>query len=150
MKQAKNSIIEKEEFLVKIDQLKQVYDSRKEAIKKASYLLPIEKDIPGLIVQFEALASENGLILESINFIEKTKKRASTGGGEAAVMPGQIYKTLNVSVELYGSYASFRSFLEAIEYNVRIMDISSINFSSEKSEESSAFNFNVELEVYYQ
>lgn len=150
VKYAKNSIIEKEELLVKIDQLKQVYDSRKGAISKAFYLLPIEKGTSSLIVQFEALVSENGLILKSINFTEKIKKRTPTGGDEVAVVPGQIYKTLKVSVELYGSYASFKSFLEALEYNVRIMDINSISFSSEKDEESSVFNFNVELEVYYQ
>jgi len=139
VKQAKDYIKEKEELLIKVEQLKQVYDSRKEAIKKAFYLLPVEKDASSLIVQFEAMASENGLILESIDFTEKVEKGAAT------------YKTLKVSLELYGSYAAFKSFLGAIEYNVRIMDISSIEFSSEEVEEGgSGFSFKVELEAYYQ
>lgn len=139
VKQAKDYIKEKEELLIKVEQLKQVYDSRKEALKKAFYLLPVEKDTSSLIVQFEAMASENGLILENIGFTEKIGRGATT------------YKTLKTSLELYGSYTAFKSFLGAIEYNVRIMDISSIEFSFEETEEgSSGFSFNVELEVYYQ
>lgn len=139
VKQAKDFIKEKEELLIKVEQLKQVYDSRKEAIKKTSYLLPVEKDTSGLIVQFEAMASESGLILGGISFTEKVEK------GVAA------YKTLKVSLELYGSYMAFKSFLGAVEYNVRIMDINSIEFSPEETEEGgSGFSFKVELEVYYQ
>ncbi len=139
VKQARNFIKEKEELLIKVEQLRQVYDSRKEAINKTFYLLPVEKDTPGLIVQLEAMASENGLILEGISFTEKVEKGVAT------------YKTLKVSLELYGSYMAFKSFLEAIEYNVRIMDITSIEFSPEEAEEGgSGFSFKVELEVYYQ
>jgi len=107
--------------------------------------LPPEKDIPGLIVQFEALASENGLILESLNFIERTIKK--TGEAEEEK---KDYKSLAVFLSLTGNYKSFENFLKALELNVRLMDIKSIEFSSEKIEEEGIFNFNVDLEVYCQ
>lgn len=159
---------EKQELLAKVNQLKGVYESRQDEIKRAYYVLPQEKDVPNLIVQFEALASENGLILEGINFIKKTVKptvveaeEPGLGGTTPTQIPGaeprKNYETLEISLSLNGSYQSFRSFLEAIELNVRLMVIKSIDFTSEAKKEKTeteaggeGFTFNINLEVYYQ
>jgi len=154
IKKNQNSLKEKEELVLKVNELKEIYDSRKSAINKVYYVLPVKKDVPGLIVQFEALASENGLILENINFVEKEIKKSTaikTGQGTSSIEPKQIRKSLIVSLELGGSYQSFKNFLKALELNVRIMDIKSIDFSLEENEEKGwDFTFNPEIEVYYQ
>lgn len=149
---------EREEFIVKVAQLKDVYESRKSEIKKAYYSLPFEKDIPNLIVQFEALASENGLILENLNFFEEKPKKTSAvewteGGAEPLpeIEPRKTYKVLKVVLGATGSYQSLRGFLGALEYNVRLMDVKIIEFSSEEKEfEQGLFTFDIQLEVYYQ
>jgi len=154
IKKYQNSLKEKEELVLKVNELKEIYDSRRSAINKVYYVLPVKKDVPGLIVQFEALASENGLILESINFSEKEIKKSAaikTGQGTSATESKQTYKSLIISSEVGGSYQSFKTFLKALEFNVRIMDIKSIDFSLEENEEKSwDFTFNLEIEVYYQ
>lgn len=151
VKRHKELLKEKEELLIKVDQLKQVYNSRKDEIDKVYYTLPSGKDIPNLIVQFEALVSENGLILEKLNFLED-KVIAKAGLDEDEIdetRAPEEYKSLGVSLSVSGTYESFKSFLEALELNVRLMDIKSINFSSQK-EEGSIFTFNIELKTYYQ
>jgi Tfp pilus assembly protein PilO len=146
IKNYQNFLKEKEELLVKVNQLKQSYESRKDEIDKIYYVLPFEKDISNLIVQFEALASENGLVLESINFKESAATTTATG---EKIVKG--YKTLDVSLKAGGNYQSFVAFLGALEFNIRLMDIKSIDFSAAQAgEDSSLFIFDISLEVYYQ
>ena len=156
---------EKEELLIKVSQLKQIYESREEEINKVYYVLPSLADIPNLIVQFEALASENGLILENLGF-GKTEAAKKTGGvswstgaeGEDTIDRVQEgYQSLRMSLVLIGSYQSFKSFLKAIEHNIRLMDIRSISFSSAAEQEGEeegtvgipTYTFSVDLDVYY-
>jgi len=150
LKDDTNSLKETEEVFAKANQLKQVYEARKDEINKVYYILPSGSDIPNLIVQLEALASENGLILDKMNFIKKTlikkiatEETATTPESE----PQKEYKTLGVTLSLVGNYNSFKSFLEALELNMRLMDIKSITFSGQK--EAVGFTFNIELEAYY-
>ncbi len=149
---------ERQELLIKVNQLKGIYESHKNDIDKIYSVLPLKKGIPDLIVQFEALAAENGLILEKINFTEKPVQKSTNtgaGGGEnpQASQESQIdYKTLVVPLSLSGSYESFENFLKALELNVRLADIKSIDFSFSQGTlaGSSILNFKINLEVYYQ
>ena len=134
------SIVEKKEVLAKVEQLKEAFNNREDAIKKVSYIFPEEKDSAGLIVQFEALASENGLILERIDFGRVTKDQKDL-----------TVKSLDLTLNLKGSYPAFKSFLEALELNVRMMDIQTINFTAGKEDAGiTLFEFNIKLKVYYQ
>ena len=154
---------EKKGLLIKVGQLKEIYESREEEINKVYYVLPSSTDIPNLIVQFEALASENGLILGNLSFsqVKTAKKTGKVTWGEGAeeTVADEIealgtYQSLEISLSLTGSYQSFKSFLKAMEYNIRLMDIKSISFSSaaKKGEEAgiSTHTFAVSLEVYSQ
>lgn len=157
IKSNKEFLQEKEELVAKVSQLKQVYESRKNEFDKVYYTLPLGEDIPNLIVQLEALAAENGLLLKSITFVKKPKAvfvPAEEEGvqGQAAVSAEKNYKTVSIALSTIGSYQAFSSFLEALELNVRLMDIKSIGFlSPEKGTEgSSIFTFSISLETYYQ
>ena len=162
IKTYKDFLEEKEELVIKVNQLKQIYESRKGELSKVHYALSFEKDIPNLIVQLEALTSENGLILENLAFIEKKieqKGKVEWGKEEATpisgVKPKKAHKSLGVTLSLTGSYQSLKSFLKALEFNVRLMDIKSISFSipevkGETKEMASIFTFDIQLDVYYQ
>ncbi len=138
---------EKQELSIKVNQLKQSYEAQEENIKKLNYALPEGKDIPNLIVQLEALASENGLILEEINF---GSKQAGKTESEKA------YKSMGTTLSLTGSYTGFKSFLGALENNIRIMDIGLVDFSTAAMSKElpeggeQFFTFDLELQVYYQ
>lgn len=144
---------EKREILSKVNQLAKDYNSHKDEIKRIYYVLPSDQDIPNLIVQFEALALENGLILETLDFTEKAAARTVARRGAAAIDEQSLknYNILEVSLSIGGTYEAFKGFLKALEYNVRLMDIQSISFSSSEGEVGSPiFTFDIELEVYYQ
>ena len=138
-------VAEKEELIAKVEQLKSVYEDKQTDIKKVYYALPRTEEVPEIIVQLEALTSENGLILEAID-IQEIEKQGSKQEDKTGV------NVLRISLALSGSYSSFKNFLEALEYNIRIMDIQRIEFSFKKGgEETNSFlEFNVDLEVYYQ
>lgn len=132
---------DKQAVIAKTEQLKQDYETHKDELKRVNYALPSGKEIPNLIVQLEALVSENGLVLENLNFLEKEAK-----AGEAPAP----YKSLEISLRAAGTYESLEGFLKALELNIRLMDVKLISFSSKQSETEGLFIFNINLIVYYQ
>lgn len=136
----------------------------KEEIDRLMKLLPRQKDIPGLFVQFQNLATDNDFFLQSINFDQVQPERqtiatAVTPGeenpvnkGEAATGPksslqqsqaNQI-KKLNVTLDLAGgNYTSLKDFLEDIELNLRVFDINAVHFNLKSK------NYSVSLFTYY-
>lgn len=137
---------DKQEVIAKTNQFKRDYDVYEDGLKKANYALPSEKEIPNLTVQFEALVSENGLILESFNFIGEEAKKVKA----EEVKSLTPYKNLEIGLSVTGTYESFEGFLKTLELNIRLMDIKSISFFSGKGEVEGVFTFNVNLLVYYQ
>lgn len=94
-----------------------------EEVKKLDQVLPEEKDIPGLFVQFQALAAKHDFQLLSINISEDSFRGANLD-------KSQKIKRLNISLNLTGGdYSEFKEFLESIELNLRIFDINATYFT---------------------
>lgn len=112
-------------------------------LESLKHLLPVGEDIPGLFVQAEALAKDNGLALQNIGVNQpavstdksgKVVKKESAGVG-----------TLSLSMTLTGGsgYEGLKSFLDSLENNVRILDVESVNFSPDGQ------NYSVNAKTYY-
>jgi len=161
--QKRQEIEKLKELSSKIGKIEQDYDSISEAIEKVLLALPEEKDLPQLLVQFEKIAVNNGLLLESIEFGEISKKEESD-----FIRSIEDYETLNQSkkmlstfpnssvlLKVVGSYSAFKNYISALEKNVRSMDIYSIQFSFSESgmrslfSDSGIFEFNLGINVYY-
>lgn len=113
-----NNKTKQQEFL---HQQKILQESKNLAnIDKLDKILPDKPEIPELIVQLEALASENGMILKSINF-NKDK--------------------LTAQVQLAGKYQAFKKYLQALESNLRLLDITNLSFQDN--------NFNLFIKAYH-
>jgi len=113
--------------------------------------LPSSQDVPNLITQLEGLAFENGLILEEIGLatIEETgAEKAQKARLEEKAKKN--YQVLSASLKLIGSYSSFKNFLKAVEDNIRLIDINSVNFKVETKEGIQLFESEVNLNTYYQ
>lgn len=170
-----NAEIERlEELLSKTKWLDEEYKEVEEEAKKVFLSLPKEKDVPNLIVQFEELAAVNGLVLESIQFgtLEKDsdkKTGAATYENDLASeaemyiasqdtsSKKSLFRSLPVTISVSGTYSSFKNYLNSLENNIRSMNVSEISFggssgssSSETSGSSDAFEFDINLSVYYQ
>lgn len=147
----------------KLAALKQKYEAMPEEIARIIQALPSQDDIPGLLVQLEQLAAQNGLILNNVSF--ETPEKAGAGGSAAGGVNANLtskktslpagVKTLEIKLSLTGPQGSFSAFLPAIEKNLRIMDVSEISFGAGSSDTVSetavdtSRDFSLSLITYY-
>lgn len=166
--QQKAELSKIEELLDKTQQLEQELEEVKEESQRIFFALPKEKDIPHLLIQFEALALSNGLLLESIKFgqIEETKKVYSSNRGLQgqssleSIRPSSKLplRSLSASLAISGSYSAFKKYLADLEKNIRSMDVNRVGLTAAGLGEGigilipslNIFEFNLELIVYYQ
>jgi len=147
----KEELLDKQELFAKVEELTKSYEQNKESVEKADYVLPPEEKIPDLIVQLEALAFEQGLLLEKIDIATAVKEEKSRlPEATAKEKTVETYKTLSISLRLVGSYEAFKTFLNSVEENIRLIDIKSVDFSPESKEEAKLFGFEITLTTYHQ
>jgi len=136
-----NLFDEKSEFIQTVKKLAEKYTGNEGVFKQLDFILPDNQDEPNLIVQLETIANNSGIVLSNIAIVEEKKEEGKTSD----------YGTANINLKLSGSYESFKSFLETVENNLRLIDIDSIDFNAQIKEGMVAnFDFNVILKTYYQ
>lgn len=142
---------EKKEIIIELENLKKKtaqwrvdFSKAEESIVKMNLALPDEEDFPNLIVALENLAGSSGVILGSIDFGSAIRGRSS------AVKSDEVNAlTSDLTMQVRGTYEAFKLFLDKIESNVRVIDIQSINFSSD-SAKAGIFDFTILAKVYHQ
>ncbi|MDD2753106.1 MAG: type 4a pilus biogenesis protein PilO [Candidatus Portnoybacteria bacterium] len=132
----------------KLGELDKKYSALGSEAEKMAAVVPRKEDLSGLLVQMEALSSQNGLILNSIAFSSPAKKQdaaaPSSSGGESV---SAFAKNTVLDISLSGAENAFRNFLKAVESNLRLMDVSSVNFNVSASSEQT--DFQVLINAYY-
>ena len=156
----KEEVAKIEELLAKTQQLNQEYEEVSEDIEKVFSSLPSEEDIPRLLIQFDALAAASGLLFESIGFGDlagEKKERSSRDEADQAsisqakrTIPSFLNLPLNVNIK--GSYEAFGLYMDALEKNIRSMDVNRIRFTSREVDQEAPtgiFDFSLLIDVYY-
>ncbi len=149
----------------KISQEKTQYEEQYEAVQIAKSIInqykslsgvnqtislsvPREAEIQNVLAQINNISIQAGLTTQSVNFENMTVIQPKK---DVLVKNNQITR---IDVSLLGSYESFKTWLSAIEGNIRLMDVQKISFSgisgSEITKNQGVFNFKVSLNVYYQ
>lgn len=82
-------------------------------------------------------ASENGVILKNMGSFS-----ISTLSGKENI------QVISIPIEVSGSYSSLKNFLTALEKSARIIEVTSISFSSPQEEEFFGFQLNVQTHSY--
>jgi Tfp pilus assembly protein PilO len=111
-----------------------------------SLSVPRGPEIQNVISQLDNLAVQSGLDVQNISF--ETPAVSSLGEQRGGIALEN--RILVVSLALSGSYQSFKTWLNAIESNIRLMDVKNISFSSFGGGVIDQFNFKVVLTSYYQ
>lgn len=116
------------------------------------------QSVPELFIELEGLASQNGVLLETISFANQGKIKGA--GGEE-----HTHKTVNAQFSLKGTYNDVKRFAQAVETSEHLMDataislaapLSSAKTSEEKKEPQETqggadlFSLKVSLDAYYQ
>jgi len=143
------------------DVLTQKYNSfDPDNLAKLQKLLPDNVDNIRLILEIEKVASPYGMVLKDVkyNATDSTPAPQAAGVVQGATSvnnsSNKDYGTWNLEFSTQGTYDNFIKFLEDLENNLRIVDVSSIQFSSStsaglSSASSSAYTYNFKIKTYW-
>ena len=144
-----NNLIENRDFL-----LETINRISKEDLTRIDEALPKDQQAAQLLAFFEGLSGRSGLVLKSIELSEKIEVKAETPGqprpGLGVVPPkssGPV-REFPITMNMLGTYDSFKNFLGTLENNLRIVDVDNLNFSVTGT--ADLFSFNIKLKTYYQ
>jgi Tfp pilus assembly protein PilO len=121
------------------DRLTQKYNSfDPEDLSKLQKLLPDNVDNIRLILEIEKIALPYGMKIKDIKYDttsnnDTTPEMAGVAQNGGAVSLNKNYGIWNLEFSTQGTYNNFINFLKDLENNLRIVDISSIQFSSNAS-----------------
>ena len=118
-----------------IGQYEKITPAQQQAIDA---FLPGGPKVDTLFSQLEAMAKQNGLLLSSIELndatadAEKTQKRSRlevTEKAPAGTADERGLQELNITITLGGvGYPSLKNFLNALEHNIRLIDVASVAY----------------------
>lgn len=142
-----------EDTLKRLTEFIDFIGKNKETIGKFDSILPADEEKANLLSNMDNIASANGLETLRIVFEEKIDPGSEYLNAEGIAPKKYDFDSRSVKMSLRGSYLSFKNFLNAIEKNLRIADIVSVDFLtdsavSETEEEIKAYSYNVELKTY--
>ena len=119
---------DRQQYLENVKQMKVKYEVLNyRAWQSLDIILPQKDDIYLLFAQMESFAKENNLILSSININDSSATAQPVADTTAPKEIQEVSVVVNVSgIE---SYEDFKTFLDRLERNIRILDIDSISYS---------------------
>lgn len=133
----RSAILDKRNTIIaNINSLAKQYANQSADIQRFSAIVPPQKSVPELVSSIQALASQNGLTLTSLGLSGDTNQDKD------------LYHLQSINIGLTGSYPAFRSFLAALEHNLRVIDIISID-ASPTTENSPIIGFRIKGNAYY-
>ncbi|MFH1226183.1 MAG: type 4a pilus biogenesis protein PilO [bacterium] len=132
-----------EQQLANLKILKQnLADLEKQDLSGLRLILPAKKDLPGLFVQLEKIASENDFVLLSIG-ITAAPPAKDLAAGDSGL------RKLGIGLSLSGgNYADLLRLLADFEYNLRLLDVAAINFTPTPTS-SGQSSYSLNLTTYY-
>lgn len=132
------------------DELLTTYNSiPRSKIDRLYDLLPPKPDSGNILVALERIARDRGVRLRRVDFIKDSQAPApqTTGPARIAVKEEAGANTISYSFTVSASYEAFRSFLAALEKNLRVADVTDISFTGGTS---NLFEFTLKAKSYYQ
>jgi len=135
-------------------------------------MLPDNVNNIRLILEIEQIAAPYGMTLSNVSYdspdvvisgattsktpgaVSSTPTQAVVGGSASLQQP-KDYGTFNLSFSTSGTYDNFINFTKDLESNLRLVDISTVTFSSDASSQNSktnsaeAYTYNFKIKTYW-
>lgn len=141
------------------DKLTAKYNSiNKEDLLKIKKLLPDNIDNIRLILEIEKIASPYGMVLKDVKYNSKKKTTDEedqiVDGAQMDILANEDYGVWDLEFSTNGTYSNFLNFTRDLEMNLRIVDIASIQFSSNvsgdpSSSSSESYKYDFKIKTYY-
>lgn len=130
---------------------------------KIKKLLPDNVDNIRLILEIGQIALPYGMVLKDVKYSVIDKNTATTATTGTVIKGGSVLETsknygiFDLEFSISGTYDNFISFTKDLESNLRIVDISSITFSSNVSSSGSnpkisspdIYKYDFKIKTYY-
>lgn len=97
-------------------------------------IVPVTKDVAELVSALEGMAARSGVVLNEIQV------------GEGVVSRDAVAETLTINIEMTGSYGALRTFLDAMEREIRLLNVTDISISGDSV---AGLSFSVAAEAYF-
>ena len=136
--QSSNSIVAERDLLVK--KRNTISDTDQARLEK---LLPSNIDNIRLIIEISNIAQGRNLVAKNISVGDVN---AAATSQNSIGQNNQQYGTLSLKFTVNASYPTFLSFLQDLENNLRLVDITNISFSST---DNGFYDFTVTLNTYW-
>ena len=130
-----------------------------ENLDKLQKLLPDNVDNIRLILEIGEIAKPYGMVLSDVKYdasvSSNTKGVANVVAGAGQNNLNSNYGILDLEFSTQGTYDNFLSFLNDLEHNLRIVDISSIEFSSDtgssttSSQQNDIYKYSFKIKTYW-
>lgn len=124
-----NLFNEQKEIISRVKDLLNQYQSAAKLQETISLALPPDEAVASLFQQIFAISQASGISIQSFGLTAEAIKSNGLG-------------TLKLNLGLKGSYESVKAFLQAIETNIRVMDVSQLTMQKDLH--------TVSLTTYYQ
>ena len=146
------------------DKLTQKYNSiNLNDLARLQKLLPDNVDNIRLILEIEKLALPYGMVLKDVKYDSVKLDTTATGTTTPSQPPSTLssknsimpYGIWNLEFSTEGTYSNFTSFVKDLENNLRIVDISSVAFSSDSSampgkpKVSDSYSYSFKIKTYW-
>lgn len=131
--EAEEALQSKEELLAKIKRLTAQYREVGDAALKVPQIIPKTPDIPNLLVEIPEIAVQHGVTLHDLSF----NAQEDTRGGrqpQQGSSSASAYESMNATLSLSASYDALKAFLAALEKELRIMDVQSLQVAAQQGE----------------
>lgn len=142
------------------------YQSDASSSQLVGMALPVGQDVSGALAQIYGIASNAGVTVLStgisVQAAQVTKPQSAASGGQiaSAAEAGSVVKstgTLTFQIAGSGSYESIKSFLQGLEANIRIFNVTAITLApggigatKTQAANPDLFNYSVTVVTYYQ
>jgi hypothetical protein len=143
------ALTEAQQGSAKRDELVNRYNSfSADQLDRLQKFLPDSVNNIDLLVDLNNLAEKYNSSTQDISISSNNDTNGSSAGANAAApAANQVYGTLTVSFTVSMTYANFLSYMEDMEQNLRLTDISVVNFKP--SDSSQVYDYNVTINTYW-
>lgn len=113
--------------------------------ERISLVLPPKENVSDIMNQLQAIASANGVSVQSVGLeylpIKQAKKNTDVVKGLGS---------LRLTMKIFGSYEAFKNFIGSLETNVRVMDVNTLKVEHAGRPDQNLFTYNLTVDTYYQ
>lgn len=138
IKDRNDLLVSRNSIISNISNLNKEYQKRIPEIAKLSAIVPAKKSVAEVLSAVNDISIKNGIELFSSAIIGQKVSDANTSP----------YNLLSIEIGLNGSYPGMTNFLETLENNLRLIDITSIDAAAGLGG-TSLLNFIIKGNAYY-